>query len=193
MDEDFVSVKIGDVNGSAIANATMSSDDRSAGTLLFDVDRTDRSAEAGGERRLHGELQSGRKRTRLPVHDEPRRSGSGRHHAGRRYESGELRHLRRRDHDILSTVTSTRRIRSDFPRGKAGSISEMLGVSSRDHESRSIYRPRVDEKLDVAFRFNNGGVSTITGVGFELYQNQPNPFVNKTFIGFHLPRQRKRR
>jgi hypothetical protein len=27
----------------------------------------------------------------------------------------------------------------------------------------------------------------IKGVGFELYQNQPNPFANKTFIGFHLP------
>jgi hypothetical protein len=24
-------------------------------------------------------------------------------------------------------------------------------------------------------------------VGFEVYQNQPNPFVSKTLIGFHLP------
>jgi hypothetical protein len=29
---------------------------------------------------------------------------------------------------------------------------------------------------------------TISGVGFELYQNQPNPFVNKTSIGFFLAR-----
>jgi hypothetical protein len=39
-------------------------------------------------------------------------------------------------------------------------------------------------KLGIAFRFDG---KTISGVGFELYQNQPNPFVNKTFVGFHLP------
>jgi hypothetical protein len=38
--------------------------------------------------------------------------------------------------------------------------------------------------MEVALRFDG---KTIAGVGFELYQNQPNPFVNKTFVGFNLP------
>jgi len=33
----------------------------------------------------------------------------------------------------------------------------------------------------------NGANTTISSVGFELYQNSPNPWVNKTQIGFHLP------
>ena len=42
-------------------------------------------------------------------------------------------------------------------------------------------------RSEVALRFTGKGVTTITGLGFELYQNVPNPFVGKTHIGFHLP------
>ena len=38
--------------------------------------------------------------------------------------------------------------------------------------------------MEVALRFNG---SDVQGIGFELYQNQPNPFVSNTVIGFNLP------
>jgi hypothetical protein len=69
-----------------------------------------------------------------------------------------------------------------FTAGKSGQLSEMLGVSSRI--TRAEAYSATNNLLDVALRF---GGNTISGVGFELYQNQPNPFVNRTVIGFHLP------
>jgi len=69
-----------------------------------------------------------------------------------------------------------------FRATKAGKLSEMLAVSSRITKSESY--SLTDGRLDVALRFDG---KTIAGIGFELYQNQPNPFVNKTFVGFNLP------
>ena len=44
-----------------------------------------------------------------------------------------------------------------------------------------------NDVMSIALRFNSTGGPVITGQGFELYQNQPNPWVSKTQIGFYLP------
>jgi hypothetical protein len=72
-----------------------------------------------------------------------------------------------------------------FRASKSGKLSQMLGVSSRITKAEAYNT--ADGRLDVALRFNSTNGATLSGVGFELYQNQPNPFVNKTVIGFHLP------
>jgi hypothetical protein len=77
-----------------------------------------------------------------------------------------------------------------FKAKKAGELRNMIGVSSRitKAEAYSLVEGEAQvAKLDVAIRFNSKDGSTISGVGFELYQNQPNPFVNRTLVGFHLP------
>jgi len=81
-----------------------------------------------------------------------------------------------------------------FRAEKSGKLSQMLGVSGAitRAEAYAANDPMTNDpmtndpmtRLGVAFRF---GGKTIAGVGFELYQNQPNPFVNKTSVGFYLP------
>ncbi|HLP95078.1 MAG TPA: T9SS type A sorting domain-containing protein, partial [Saprospiraceae bacterium] len=71
-----------------------------------------------------------------------------------------------------------------FRAEQSGKLSEMLGISGAITRAEAYS----DEgRMNVALRFKSEGGTTVSGVGFELYQNQPNPFVNKTTIGFFLP------
>lgn len=65
---------------------------------------------------------------------------------------------------------------------QSGQLSEMLGVSSR-YTMAEAY-DLSGQLQDVAINFGSGKV---TGVGYELYQNLPNPFMTQTVIGFNLP------
>jgi hypothetical protein len=179
LNEDFVSVKVGDVNGNAIANSAMSSDDRSTGTLLFDVEN--KSVTAGETFTVDfkaAEAVAGYQFTMnfagLEVVDIT---------PGANMTTGNFGVFA----DAITTSfdgANQGAFAVTFRAVNGGQLSDLLSVSSHITKAEAY---KNNERLNVAFRFNNGATSTVSGVGFELYQNQPNPFVNKTFIGFHLP------
>ena len=182
MADDFVAVKVGDVNNNAMANSFMSSDDRSASTLLFDVE--DRQVKAGEE---------------FPVVFKAAEKVTG-YQFTLNYKDMEIAdvipgsEMKAENFALFPEVnaittswngTVQAEFTVRFRAKKAGKLSDMIGVSSRITKAEAY--SFTEERQDVAFRFNGQEGPTIAGVGFELYQNQPNPFINKTVIGFHLP------
>ena len=174
-DEDFVGVKIGDVNNTAVANSLMVSDDRSVGTLLFDLN--DRDVKAGEEFEVtfaSSEKTQGYQMTLnldgLSVSEIVGNDKVSENNFGVFADA------------LTVSIDGAENFSVKFVAAKAGKLSEMLSVSSRITKSEAY--SLADGRMDVALRFDG---KTIAGVGFELYQNQPNPFVNKTFVGFNLP------
>jgi large repetitive protein len=185
LNQDFVAVKIGDVNYSAVANAQMESQSRTSGTLLIDV--TDRMVQAGDT---------------FDVAFKPTENAQGLQFtlnlgnlSVTAIADGEKISMENfgvfQDHSFAGAVALTvsmdaaQEFTVSFRANKSGKISDMMNVSSRITKAEAY--TTTGEREEVALRFNNGGSSIIAGVGFELYQNEPNPFVDKTSIGFHLP------
>ena len=178
LSEDFVAMKIGDVNGSAVANALMSAEDRSAGTLYLEV--SDRVVKAGesfevsfkaSDRALGYQLTLGL--SGLTVAGVVAGEGVSEDNFGVFADA------------MTVSVDGSASFTVRFRASRSGSLSEMLSVSSRVTRAEAYSLGGARE--EVALRFHSAAGSTTKGVGFELYQNEPNPFVSKTFVGFHLP------
>jgi len=176
--EDFTSIKIGDLNGNAVANSLMQSEDRAAGTLVFDVqDRAVKAGETFDVTFKAAEQVQGYQFTM--------------NFAG--LDVVDVTGLKAENYAVFAAdkamTTSVNGEGNEFTvrfrATQAGELSKLLGVSSRITKAEA-YNAGSD-RLDVAFRFNGANGSVVSGVGFELYQNVPNPFVSKTTIGFNLP------
>ena len=177
-DEDFVGIKIGDVNNTVVANSLMVSDDRTVGTLMFDVQ--DRQLAAGEEFEVSfaaSERTQGYQMTLnlngLKVSDLSQGINNDKVNATNFGVFADA---------LTVSIDGAESFTVKFRAEKAGKLSEMLAVSGRITKAEAY--SLTDNRMEVALRYDH---KTIAGVGFELYQNQPNPFVNKTMIGFHLP------
>lgn len=173
--KDFAGVKIGDVNGTAVANATMQAEERTAGTAIFDLE--DRNVAAGEEFDVTFKSAQALKGFQFTATLNGLKAIS----------TVDAENVSSNNFNLLPenamavSIDGAQGFTVRFRAEKAGKLSEMLGVSG------SITRAEAygdQGRLAVAFRFDG---KTIAGVGFELYQNQPNPFVNRTFVGFYLP------
>jgi len=187
IDDNFVAIKVGDLNGTAVANSLMAADDRTAGTFLFDVeDKTVKQGDVFSISFKATEQALGYQFTLnfpdLELADIVPGPGM---------KSDNFASFN--EENALSTSFNGAQkgeFTLKFKAKRAGELSKMISVSSRITKAEA-YGAQTDgeaiQKLDIALRFNSKEGSTISGVGFELYQNQPNPFINRTLVGFHLP------
>jgi hypothetical protein len=187
LNDNFVAIKIGDVNNTAEANSLMISDVRSTDVLLFDLeDRVVTAGETFEVKFKAAERVSAYQFTLnypgLQLIDILPGEGLrldnfadfAEEHALTSSWNGEL--------EAEFTLK--------FKALHSGALSKMLAFSSRITKAEA-YRSAGDksgaEVLNLALRFKGPGGSVISGVGFELFQNQPNPFSSRTKIGFYLP------
>jgi hypothetical protein len=62
-------------------------------------------------------------------------------------------------------------------------LSEVLSMSSSMTKAEAYS----NELMNVSLSYHNNGHNVSTDIGFQLFQNQPNPFKDATTIGFQLP------
>lgn len=177
-DEDFVGVKIGDVNNTVVANSLMHSNDRTTGTLLLDV--KDRELTAGEEFVVSFRASEETQGYQLTL------NLSGLLVTGLTQEKN-IQNVSTNNFGVFEdaltvSIDGSSEFSVKFRTAKSGKLSDMIAVSSRI--TRAEAYSLTNDRMEVALRFDG---KTVTGVGFELYQNQPNPFRDKTLISFHLP------
>jgi hypothetical protein len=179
MHGDFMGVKIGDLNYSAVANATMQAEARTEGTAIFDV--ADRKVEAGEVFEVTFKSAQALKGFQFTATLNGLTAISTVDAENVTPGNFNLAPSNAMTVSINGAQGFTVRFRAE----KAGRLSEMLGVSGSITRAEA-YAMTNDAmtRQDIAFRFDG---KTISGLGFELYQNQPNPFMNRTIVGFFLP------
>ncbi|MBK9338223.1 MAG: T9SS type A sorting domain-containing protein [Lewinellaceae bacterium] len=178
--DDFVAVKVGDVNGNSVANNLLSTDDRTAGTTFFDI--ADRSVKAGEEFTVDfrtadplAAYQFTLDFAGLDIVDLLPGENMTRDNFAVFAE----------DRTLTASVEGSNGFAIRFRAGQNGMLSQLLAVGSRI--TRAEAYGKSGENLSVALRFNGADGAVVASAGFELFQNTPNPVKGTTNIAFNLP------
>lgn len=178
MNEDFVAIKVGDLNASAVPNSLVSSEDRTNGTLFFDI--TDRKVQMGETVEVKFTAAQAAQAFQMTL-------GL---HGLTVTEIVKANKVNTENFGVFADALTVSLQDADeftvhFRADRAGQLSEMLSVNSRITKAEAY--PTADEKMNVALRFNGQNGSTFSGNTFELFQNTPNPVQGNTLISFNLP------
>jgi hypothetical protein len=186
---DFVAIKNGDVNGSAIANSRMAAPRNVVG--MFNVRTQDVAMKTGNEYTLSftaDELAQIQGYQFTLNFDNSVLELVDIHYGVAKEDNFGLTHL---NEGVITTSWNKMSGSQRLPQAlfsmvvKAKSdalLSELMSIGSR-YTNAEAYGAS-GEQLDVALSF---GDEQTANAGFELYQNTPNPFVGETQIGFNLP------
>ncbi len=181
MGENFVSIKVGDINGNAVANSAMSADDRTNGTIFFDAN--DASVKAGEEVVVNfkaADKMEGYQFTMnlkgLEIVDVL---------PGANMNINNFAVFAKEGMMTAAVDANAGEFAVKFRATQAGELSKMISATSRITKAEGYAAD--GSRNEIAFRFNGQNGSVVAGAGFDLLQNTPNPVASTTKITFNLP------
>jgi hypothetical protein len=194
--QNLIGVKIGDVNGSAQVSGLLSAQIRTSGTTTFevldkelsksDIVRLDFTSNDFEEVFGFQFTMDFAKEDLKYVGIEPGVLGLNEANFGlNRTEEGSIT-ASWNSNDGVSVDKNEVLFSLIFTAKSSGSkISESVAISSRITSAEAYTGSGLHETdLELLFRTD---ITNVEVAGYELYQNEPNPFIGETVIGFNLP------